>query len=175
MAEKSRTGETPESVQPQGASAPAGVDQVRPLADLAKDAQALDAGSTPGAALPVPAQATGPDPAAKDVADILRGVREAADPLVAMLGYFDEGQICAVWTDDALLKIAEPLVAIMRRHGWSGDVGKLGPYIALALAAGPPIAGTAVLYRLNAKARSGAPRVDHQQQEGAQGGQQQPA
>lgn len=118
----------------------ASVDQVRPLDDLVKSAEAIDQGA-PAAAPGVPAVVAGPgavDPAINEVAQLLRLARNGADPLVTMLGYLDEGQVQAIWNDFALREIADPLVQILRSWGWSGDTKKLGPWVGLALAFGPP-------------------------------------
>lgn len=133
MTDKTRT-ENP-------AEKPAGpVDQVRPLSDLVRQAEALDSGADAGAP-GVPAVVAGPgatDPAINEVALMLRMARNGADPLVTMLGYLDEGQVKAIWTDDTLREIADPLVQILRSWGWNGDTKKLGPWVALLLAFGPP-------------------------------------
>lgn len=136
MTDKTRT-EKPADA-PVTAASP--VDQVRPLADLVKGAETIDLGGEAAApGVPAVVGAPGaPDAAVQEVAQLLRMARNAADPLVTMLGYLDDGQVKAIWTDDALKDIADPLVQILRSWGWDGDTKKLGPWVALLLAFGPP-------------------------------------
>lgn len=151
------------------------VDQVRPLADLVKSAEAIDQGA-PAAAPGVPAVVAAPgiDPAINEVAQLLRLVRNGADPLVTMLGYLDEGQVQAIWTDEALHEISDPLVQILRSWGWSGDTKKLGPWIGLALAFGPPAGLTWAMVKVK---RGGIqlPAGSGLDTQGQGSGQQQPA
>lgn len=161
MTEKTRT-ENP-GAEPVQAGAPAtpSVDQVRPLSELAKHAEAIDAGApaaAPGLPAVVASAAPSDEKTVREVSAMLRSLRNAADPLVVGLGYMEEGQVAALWGDDTLTNIAEPLVEILKSAGWSGDMGKFGPWIALVMAAGAPVAGTIALVKVNRAAALAAPQ-----------------
>lgn len=169
MTEKSRTGKPAENPAP---AAP-GVDQVRPLDQIASDAKALDDGAAPApGAAPIEANPQQINIAAKELGEALIGLRDTAALLTVQMGVFEEGQLQAIWPDKHLEeRVAEPLAVIIARQG--GEVGpmleKYGPWIALGFGL---IAPGAMTYKI-AKANLAARTVDADS--GGQGGQQQPA
>lgn len=106
--------------------------------DLAAQADAIDAGgAAPGQ--PGSSIATAPaDPAVTMTAEffsLLKLPRSLAAPRFTWWPEFGN-----VWSDDQLQQIAGALAAVCIDQGWSLEdlMGKYGPWIALALAAGMP-------------------------------------
>lgn len=103
------------------------------LADLTREADdALPKGAAEAA------QAAAEAESAKNVRAIvgaLKGGRKLAEPRFRWWRDFSE-----VWSDDQLQAIAQALEAVRLHMGWGVDelMGKWGPWLALALAAGVP-------------------------------------
>lgn len=150
-----------------------GVDQVRPLSDLAKDAEAIDQGAAAPSVGGVPAEVE-PPLTTEDVVDILTMARDAAAPAAESAGVLTMQQVQTIWNDDALKRIAKPLLQIVNRHGggkFSVILDKWGPYgLLLAGVAGPAFA---TFKALRAPAVEAAPAAAPAKGQGS--GQQQPA
>lgn len=139
-----------------GEQAPADTNPAAPesLAALAAEGATVDSGGTPGqpdapkvTAEPVPDKA-----AAKDLADMLKAVRDMAAPGLEEMKVMKPGQVAAIWTDSTVERIASPLAAIMNRHNMGIDelMEKFGPYIMLGMAIAGPSMATFRAVRLNA-------------------------
>lgn len=142
------------------------LNQAENLADLAQMAQAVDAGGEAG---PAPAQAAElvQESTPKDLADVLALARDMAAPMVEAMGYLRPGQTREIWSDAALLSIAEPACEIMRRHGVGlGDaLAAMGPYIGLVVGLAPPIIATYAAIQSNVPAAIAARSNESQQQQ----------
>lgn len=120
-------GESGESVK--GSANP---HQVESLDDLAEEGKRLDSGAAPSAPGTPPAEVDQPA-TLEDIVDLLSASREMAAPALEDAGVLKGDQLRAIWTDDALRRIAKPLLSIMRRHNLNveGAFDKWGPYIML--------------------------------------------
>ena len=114
------------------------VEDVTSFADLAAQADAIDGGATapgqPGSSI----AAAPADPVVTMTAEfysLLKLPRSLAAPRFAWWPEFG-----TVWSDAQLQTIAGALAAVCIDQGWSLDdlMGKYGPWIALAVAAGMP-------------------------------------
>lgn len=125
--ESVRTGEGGEAVH--GGTGP---HQVESLDDLAAEGKRLDSGAAPAAPGAPPAEVDQPA-TLEDIVDLLSASREMAAPALEDAGVLKADQLRAIWTDDALRRIAKPLLSIMRRHNLNveGALDKWGPYIML--------------------------------------------
>ena len=72
-----------------------------------------------------------------------------AVPAKALAWFLQPDQFEQLWGRATRQAMAEPLAAIARRHGWSlsNTISEYGPYLALALAVGPPAMTTAKVYK----------------------------
>ena len=72
-----------------------------------------------------------------------------AVPAKALAWFLQPEQFQQLWGPATRKAMAEPLAAIARRHGWSlkDTLSEYGPYVALALAVGPPAVVTARAYK----------------------------
>lgn len=72
-----------------------------------------------------------------------------AVPAKALAWFLQPEQFEQLWGRATRKAMAEPLAAIARRHGWSlsNTLSEYGPYLALALAVGPPAVTTAKVYK----------------------------
>ncbi|WP_341921875.1 hypothetical protein [Polaromonas sp. YR568] len=70
-------------------------------------------------------------------------------PAKALAWFLEPHQFEQLWGRATRKAMAEPLAAIARRHGWSlkNTMSEYGPYLALALAVGPPAMTTAKVYK----------------------------
>jgi hypothetical protein len=82
----------------------------------------------------------------RDIVDLAASVRPLLRPLAWWL---DDATFDALWGDRVFAAAAEPGAALMRRHGIAfGDAMRgMGPWLGLATALGPSVAGTVITYR----------------------------
>lgn len=123
-----RTGDGGEAVR---AGNPA--DQVENLDDLAAEGKRMESGAAPAAPGAAPAEVE-QVPKLADIVDMLLAVREMAAPAAAEVGVLTEAQVEEIWSRERLERIANPLLAIMRRHNLNSieaAFDKWGPYAML--------------------------------------------
>lgn len=126
------------------------------LSDLAALAGQVDNPSDAGApAAQQVAQAT----ASADLLDVLTMARDMAAPMVESMGYLKPGETAQIWTKARLTAIAEPLVAIMERHGigMAEAMSQYGPYFALIVGLWAPSMQTWAAIQANAIALTAPP------------------
>lgn len=148
--------------------------QADPLAALEAEAAALDAAAVPAPpAAVVQAEAQRAEDTVAALLEVLQFARSMAAP--AMSWWADFG---AVYSDEALHKIAAAGAVVMDRHGWTlGEMfEQWGPYVALAAAVAPPALATVHAFKARAIAQHQArQRPQQPQQQGGAHGSDQPA
>jgi len=99
---------------------------------------------------------------AMEVVGLLSVVRDLGGAMAEDAGYLAPGRTRAIWTDEALTRIAGPLVVIMHRHGGSLSewMQQWGPYMALVAAAAMPVGATLREVREQRAARAKASEAD---------------
>lgn len=117
-----------------------GADTVHPLDALADVTRQADDALPPGAAqAQAQAAALEAQQNVRAIVGALKGVRKLAEPKFRWWRDFHD-----TWADDTLQGIAEALEAVRLHMGWGVEelMGRFGPWIALAMAAGMPAYAT---------------------------------
>lgn len=81
--------------------------------------------------------------------ELKAGLDIAASFAVKGMWWLEPEQFEALWGEKSRKQIAVAIAAVMQKHGWEigGVMDKYGPYIALAMAVGPPALATVQGYK----------------------------
>lgn len=118
------------------------------------DQAAQEASASAAAARQKTAQAQALDEmnaAIGEVAGMLAGVRDMAAETVEDANLLPPGRTVAIWSDDRLRKIADPLVKVCALHGeqLAALIASYGPYVMLFAAVVVPAASTVKAVRVH--------------------------